>query len=100
MISNLDSVFIIFALFNNYLATSAKRLGGNTINAHRNYGGFCIGSQSAHEKPKTENRTEITGTGPELTEPNGSGSKFGFRILGTELTTVLSVPPPVNRINP
>ena len=46
MVSNLDPVSMIFALslFNNYLATSVKHLGGSTINVHRNYGGFCIGS--------------------------------------------------------
>ena len=49
MVSNLDPVSMIFALFlfNNYLATSAKYLGGSTINAHRNYG-FCIGSALSH----------------------------------------------------
>jgi hypothetical protein len=37
---------MIFALslFNNYLATSAKRLGDSIINVHRNYDDFCIGS--------------------------------------------------------
>jgi hypothetical protein len=46
MVSNLDPVSMIFALFlfNNYLATSAKRLGDSTINVHKNYGAFCIGS--------------------------------------------------------
>jgi hypothetical protein len=46
MISNLDPVSMIFALslFNNYLATSAKRLGGSTINIHINYDGVCVGS--------------------------------------------------------
>jgi len=45
MVSNLDPFcMILLSLFNNYLATSAKRLGGSTINVHRNYGGFCIGS--------------------------------------------------------
>jgi hypothetical protein len=44
MVSNLDLVYMIFALFNNYLATSAKRLGGCSTNVDRNYGGFCIGS--------------------------------------------------------
>ena len=46
MVSNLDPVSMIFALslFNNYLATSAKRLGDNTINIHRNYNDFYIRS--------------------------------------------------------
>jgi hypothetical protein len=46
MVSDLDPVPMIFALFlfNNYLATSTKCLGGSTINIHRNYNGFCIGS--------------------------------------------------------
>jgi hypothetical protein len=48
MVSNLDLVYMIFALslslFNNYLATSAKRLDSSTINVHRNYGDFCNGS--------------------------------------------------------
>jgi hypothetical protein len=41
MVSNLDPVFMMFALslFNNYLVTSAKHFGGSTINVHRNYGG-------------------------------------------------------------
>jgi hypothetical protein len=34
---------MIFALFN-CLATSVKRLGGSTINVHKNYGYFYIGS--------------------------------------------------------
>jgi hypothetical protein len=43
MVSNLDSVSIFFySLFNNYLATSAKRLADSTINVHRNYNDFCI----------------------------------------------------------
>ena len=45
MVSNLDPVFMIFALlFNNSIATSAKCLGGTVINMHRNHDGFCIGS--------------------------------------------------------
>ena len=44
MVSNLDPVSIIFALFNNYLAISAKHLDGSTINVYRNYDDFCIGS--------------------------------------------------------
>jgi hypothetical protein len=45
MVSNLDPVSMIFALFfNNYLVTSAKRLDDSTINTHENYDGFCIGS--------------------------------------------------------
>jgi hypothetical protein len=46
IVSDLDSVSIIFtlSLVNNYLATSAKRLGDSIINVHRNYGDFCIGS--------------------------------------------------------
>ena len=44
MVSNLDLVSIIFALFNNYLAISAKHLGGSTINVYKNSDGFCIGS--------------------------------------------------------
>ena len=39
MVSNLDLVsMILLSLFNNYLATSAKYLGGSTINVYRNYG--------------------------------------------------------------
>ena len=41
-----------------------------------------------HEKPKTENRTELTGTETEITEP----IDFGSRILGTEINWVSSVP--------
>jgi hypothetical protein len=46
MVSNLDPVSMIFLLsfFNNYITTSAKRLGDSTINVHTNYGDFCIGS--------------------------------------------------------
>jgi hypothetical protein len=46
MVSNLDPVYIIFALslFNNDLATLVKCLGDSTINVHRNYGGVCIRS--------------------------------------------------------
>ena len=46
MVSNLDPVSMIFALslFNNYLATSVKRLGGSTINVYRNYANFYIRS--------------------------------------------------------
>jgi len=34
----------LFSLFNNYFVTSAKRLGDNIINVHRNYDAFCIES--------------------------------------------------------
>jgi hypothetical protein len=48
MVSNLDPISMIFALslslFNNYIDTSAKWLGGSIINVHKNYGGFCIRS--------------------------------------------------------
>jgi hypothetical protein len=37
----------LFFLFNNYLATSAKYLGGNAINVHENYDDLCIGSSLA-----------------------------------------------------
>ena len=33
-----------YSLFNNYLATSAKRLGNSTINVYRNYDGLYIES--------------------------------------------------------
>jgi hypothetical protein len=46
--SRLDMVLLgfydFFSLFNDYLATSAKRLGGSIINVYRNYDGFCIRS--------------------------------------------------------
>ena len=50
IVSNLDPVYMNFALslFNNHLVTSAKRLGGSTINAHRNYDSFCIGSRAGY----------------------------------------------------
>jgi hypothetical protein len=53
MVSNLDTVSMIFALslFNNCLAISAKRLGDSTINVHINYGGFCIMSVWMHVYP-------------------------------------------------
>ena len=45
MISNLDPVSMIFcSLFNNYFTTSAKCLCDSTINIHKNYSGFYIGS--------------------------------------------------------
>ena len=34
----------LLSLFNNYLAMSAKCLGGTVINVYRNHDGFCIGS--------------------------------------------------------
>jgi hypothetical protein len=40
----LPSFYDFYSLFNNYLATSTKCLGGSTINVYRNYGSFCIGS--------------------------------------------------------
>ena len=48
------------------------------------------GTQSGHKKPKTKNRTELTGT--ELTGTEIFGSRFGSRFLGTEIITVNSVP--------
>jgi len=45
MVSILDLVsMIFFSLFNNYITTSAKWLGGIAINVYRNHGSFCIGS--------------------------------------------------------
>jgi len=40
MVSILDQVSMIFTLFSNYLATSAKCLGGTIINVYRNYDSF------------------------------------------------------------
>ena len=49
-------------------------------------------NQPGHKKPKTENRTEITGTETEVTETENFGSMFGSRFSGTEISTVNSVP--------
>jgi len=45
MVSNLDSVSIIFTLFfNNYIVISAKCLNDTAINVYKKHNGQCIGS--------------------------------------------------------
>jgi hypothetical protein len=50
-----------------------------------------MGSMSLWAR-KTENRTEVTENRTEVTELIGFGSQFSSRILGTEITRVISVP--------
>ena len=47
-------------------------------------------AKPGHEKPSTDNQTELTET--ELTETEIFGPRFGSRFPGTEIITVNSVP--------
>ena len=57
MISNLDPISIIFALFifNNYLA---KRISSSIINVYKNYGSLCIVSCNKRRVPSLQAKEE------------------------------------------